>query len=103
MKLREFDIQIAVAYLPYIINDDCSGLLDEEVDKIDAYLSKCHLFHNKTLKSMTITVLDEPSFVGYCNISKFLATVAKVKVVLDFCQGQEVTRRKNKQVIRRWW
>lgn len=71
-----FEFKVASHYLPALVNDDFSGLSDDEANQVDSFI----IWGLKQLPDMTTIVIDEQGEdFCQCEISNLYANCSTVR------------------------
>lgn len=85
MQTVKHEFLIEEAYLPYIINGDASGLEEEEIRDVDAFVESVLLEAHESdepIDFMHFAVLGDEREVNECCISRKLTTNARILVAV---------------------
>lgn len=85
MQTVKHEYLIEEAYLPYIINGDASGLEEEEIRDVDAFVESILLEAHESdepIDFMHFAILDGERQIKPCCISRKLTTNARILVAV---------------------
>ena len=78
-----YTYHIADHFLPAMINDDYSGLSDDEVGELEAFIDEAFTdAREDDFKASHWTVEDDSENIGFCDVCDKLANVATVKLMV---------------------